>query len=227
MSGIHYVAKIDRVREVTLAGTVDLEYWVEVLRPEGVAPLEQNGRAEVMITGVDGRFHGLRFQELNVSVGVEPQGPHDMLDRAFLAAGFNSRPLFAWSERVFFSTPYTHGDVEVELAPPSLHLTRKGLTMLLARKAAVSGPTGTAPDWNGTLFIPSGLHRRFFFARIEGVAHRHPFTTDDELSIDRASAVVLRQLSESHFQPLEWIVRANACHAKSRTYRQSWRELTR
>ena len=227
MSGIHYVAKLERVREVTLAGVADLAYWSDVLRPEGLAPEERSGNAELRIIGVDARFHGVRFQELSMSVVVAPQGAHDTLDRAFLMEAFNSRRLFAWSERVLFSTPYSRAEVDVTASPAALRLSRKGETMFEALKTAQSDPIGAAPDFEGTVFIPSGSHRRFFFARLEGVAHRYPFSGADMFSLEPGSASIMRQLAKSNFEPREWIVRADAFHARSRTYRQSWPAATR
>ena len=59
-----------------------------------------------------------------------------------------------------------------------------------------------------------------FFARICGIAHVSPFMGgEDSIALHKqADGDVFDALLKSHFAPVEWIVRSNATHAKSKTY---------
>jgi hypothetical protein len=61
-----------------------------------------------------------------------------------------------------------------------------------------------------------------FLARIEGKTHRYPFLVDeDSIAIQpRFDTDVLHALLESSFIPHEWVIRTDATHAKSKTYRR-------
>src|SRR5262245_27736743 len=110
---IKWVAELAQVREVSLLGTADLAFWKDRLRKESLVPAEKDGKAQLLIVAADSKFMGFRFRELSFSVLVSR--PEEGLPRAaaFLVHAFNSSRLFAFSERVFFSTPYRHGDVRV------------------------------------------------------------------------------------------------------------------
>lgn len=218
-----YVATLPHVREVTLVGTADLAFWADRLRAEGLAPLAWEGRAQILLIAADSRYLGLPFQELSVSVvlGIG----------AFLAQAFNSRRFFAFCERTFFGTPYVSGDLRVTASlPASVQLTRKRKLLLRAAMGADAtlSPPGTSPHedgWEGPVFLPSGRparsRGRLFVAQVRGAAQTVAFQPGrDVLEIHPTNELpVLQDLIDSTFQATHWLVRKDAVHAKSRTYR--------
>src|SRR5262249_38325691 len=110
---VRFVAELTNVREVSLHGTADLAFWKGRLAKEDLHPAEHDGRAEVLIVAAEARFRGVRFRELNFSVLVAGHEEGVRSDGAYLVQAFNSCRLFAFCERVFFSTPYYPGDVRV------------------------------------------------------------------------------------------------------------------
>ena len=186
---MRWIAKLDGVLDVTLMGSGSLEHWTQRLP---LPPLNVDGRACVMVVAAAARFHGVPFRELTVSVLVE--------GGAFLVKAYNSRSLFAWSERTFFRTPYEHAHVNVSEAAVSIP------GIYLAQRASRE-PTSVAHEaWSGKVTLDA---RRHFFASIEGVTERYPFTDDDTLLVHQTLPA---------FAPDEWLVRRAAVHARSRTY---------
>src|SRR3954451_19928885 len=107
---IKWTATLSHVREVSLKGAADLGYWTNRLKTEDLVPIEQEGKAQLMILSADARFMGLNFRELSISIAARASESRTA-DAAFLVGAWNSRRFFAFSERVFFSTPYSHGNV--------------------------------------------------------------------------------------------------------------------
>jgi hypothetical protein len=52
-STIRHVARLARVREVSLLGTADLAFWKARLQAEGLVPAEAGGKAQVLIIAAD------------------------------------------------------------------------------------------------------------------------------------------------------------------------------
>jgi hypothetical protein len=241
---VKYVAELTGVREVSLLGTADLGFWKDALAPESLVAAERDGRAQVMIIAADARFRGIGFREVSFSVLVAPPGdvPGDVAgdvpgrDAAYLVAAFNSRRLFALSERVFFSTPYRHADIDVSPAPPvSIRIRRRGEVLFEARRSDAVVPAGNVVDgsgepangWEGPVFVPSDRRSatgrgRYFIARIGGDARRRAFAGEDSVAIaPSGDDGVFKALRDSEFVAREWSVRADATHAKSKTYKRA------
>jgi hypothetical protein len=51
--GIRWAATLPHVREVSLLGTADLAFWRDRLREEDLAPLDRDGKAQVMLIAAD------------------------------------------------------------------------------------------------------------------------------------------------------------------------------
>ena len=184
-----WVAKLEGVLDVTLTGSAVPDLWRQRLP---VPPLEAGGRARVMMVAAAARFGGIPFQEWSLSVLVE--------GGAFLVQAFNSRRLFAWSERTFFRTPYRHAAVSVSESAVSV------AGLFLAQRGSREPSSVGADAWNGRVMLGAGRH---FFASIEGGTERYPFTDADTLLVHP---------SLPGFTPDEWLVRRAAMHEKSRTY---------
>ncbi len=228
---IRWAAQLQGVREVSLRGTAEWAYWQRRLADEGLSPADVGGRASIAIVSAEGKFAGVRFREVSVSVVLEPardaaQGPTFFLEQAF-----NSNWFFAACERYLFSTPYTHATVSVEsAAPTSVEVARQGRTLFRTAQRSDDHTAGRpsaerAEDWTAAILLPCGRcarrrPRKMFYARIGGSTRISPFLSDrDELTLaPQERADVFAALQASQFTPTEWIVRESASHAKSHTY---------
>lgn len=216
---IQYVATIPHVREVSILGTADLDFWTAHLRTENLTPLAVDGRARILVIAADMRFLGLPFREISFSVLVEGSG-------AFLVAAFNSRRFFAFWERNLFGTPYAFAGVQVTASPPaSVQLMQDGETFFRAAMGTAPPEPGSSPyqeGWEGPVFLPrrDGKSGRRFFARIEGACQPVDFVPSrDVLEIRPAPGLpVFQALIDSRFEATQWLVRQDAVHAKSKTY---------
>jgi hypothetical protein len=232
---VHYVAQLSHVREVSLLGTADLAFWQDRLKNENLLPVERDGQAQLLIVAADMRFKGVRFRELSFSILVAQDEQGMRRDGAYLAQAFNSCRLFAFCERVFFSTPYYPGDVRVATSyPSSIQLLKGGEVVFRAEmQADISSPkrkpSRSEEDcWEGPIFLP-GKGRgkdgqgKWFFARLRGHTQTYPFLHSlDAVTIKPSrGGDVLQALLDSHFAGKEWAVREDATHAKSKTYKRA------
>lgn len=217
-ASLKYVVTVPHVREVSLYGNADLDFWRERLTPQGLAPHAEAGRAEVVLIAAHMRWMGVWFSELSISIALAPEAPA----RMFLLHAFNSIPWFAWAERVFFQTPYYFGQTRLQThAPISMDVeghVRAGMTQ--ARPAQWGG----AEVWEGGILLPRELSKtpkaeKVFYARLSGHTEIYPFFPSDTLRLSAmSSAPVIQWLRDSHFTGREWHVRADAIHAKSQTF---------
>ncbi len=228
-----YVAELAHVREVSLLGSADLGFWAERLRDEGLTPVEHAGRARVLVVACDSKFFGVRFRELSFSVFVHRPDASEGSDAAFLVQAFNSSRFFAWSERTWFSTPYRHAMIDVDVGlPAAMRLGVEGQTVFSAVMSADSNTPTREPSRSGVagfagpIFLPSstrgkGTSGRFFFAKIEGETQAYPFSSTDTLTLKPSSdCPILQELIDSQFVADEWLIRRDATHAKSKTFRR-------
>jgi hypothetical protein len=210
MQNINYVTVISPVKEVSLWGKAEASAWQAYLKEEGLAPHVQDGKVEVLISTVDSKYMGFRFQELSVSVQL---GESDY----FLAHAYNSIPLFALAERKFFQTPYYAGDILVEKERLLLN-EGKSFEAKLSPKAPCLRTSDE--DWKLTIRLPKALRKKankphFFYARLQGYTENYQANLQS-FSMGGEEAV-FQVLRDSHFQPEEWRIRANATHSKSAT----------
>ena len=117
-----------------------------------------------------------------------------------------------------------------QVAPPRAQVKTKrvnpvpipDLSISTYRKLiAASPPLHEAQEWQGRIYLPPrGPRRELFYARLAGPTDVYPFGAADTLTIrPRPGDDVLGCLVESGFAGREWRVRAEAVHARSRTYR--------
>lgn len=234
-TSVKWAAELAHVREVSLLGTADLAFWKQPLLKEQLVPAESDGRAQLLIIAADSKFMGVRFRELSFCVSVLRPDDGTRQDAAYLVRAFNSCRFFAFCERVFFSTPYYQGDVRVSAAlPSSMHLVRKGEVVFAAEMGADPSAPGREPlrcgedGWDGPVFLPEGRRRggrqgKLFVARLRGYTRRYAFLPGTDLVTIRPwpDSEVLQALRDSHFVAKEWIIREDATHAKSKTYRRA------
>ena len=232
---VKWVANLPHVREVSILGLADLAYWKDRLRQADLVPAERAGQAQILIVAGDARFAGVRFREVSFSVLLWTQRAVSQQGRAYLVHAVNSCRAFAFCERTFFSTPYYYGQVRMAGSiPASIELVRDGEVIFRAEMPARTPSEDRKPSccrddgWEGPVFLPEPRGRtttrgKLFFARIRGYTKTYPFVQpDDSLEIKpSAGSPVLQALLESHFVPIEWILREDAEHAKSKTYKRS------
>ncbi len=225
--------EVQQVREVSLLGTADLNFWIDRLQVQDLHPTPNDGKAQLLIISAEARWMGVRFKELSISVFVsrDKNGTHP--EGVYMAQAFNSSRFFSFVERTFFHTPYRHGEVQIEACPPcSIRLrTRQGASLVAemspdipacARKPCRSGSDG----WQGPIFLPRkkpSASAKVYFAKIAGHTQSYPFCPpQDRVTLQPApGASILEWLQESHFAGREWIIRESATHARSKTIRRS------
>jgi hypothetical protein len=233
-TSVKWAAELAHVREVSLLGRADLAFWKDRLLREELLPAESDGHAHLLIVAANSKYMGVPFRELSFSVLVSSPEEGPFQDAAYLVCAFNSCRFFAFCERAFFSTPYFHGDVRVLASlPASMHLVKKGEVVFAAEMGADASGLGREPSrcgedgWEGPVFLPE--HRRgkgrdsnLFVARLRGYTRTYPFlpATDSVAIRPSSDNEILQALSDSHFLAKEWIVREDATHAKSKTYKR-------
>jgi hypothetical protein len=205
-----YITVISPVKEVTLWGRAEAAAWQAWLKEEDLAPAVQNGKVEILISTVDSRYMGFRFQELSISIKLSEI-------EYFLAHAYNSIPLFALAERKFFQTPYYPGKLLVEKEALSLNDGQSFEAKLAADAPCLK--TGDE-DWQLLIRLPKALRQKankphYFHARLQGYTENYQAKLES-LSMNGEEAV-FGLLRESQFQPLEWRIRASATHSKSKT----------
>ena len=142
-TSVKWAAELVHVQEVSLLGTADIAFWKDRLLKENLLPDESGDQAQLLIIAANSEYMGVRFRELSFSVLVSRLEAGVRQDAAYLVRAFNSCRLFAFCERVFFSTPYYHGDVRVSaLLPASMHLINKGEVVFAAEMGADASGLG-------------------------------------------------------------------------------------
>jgi hypothetical protein len=225
---IDYDVEISGVREVSLRGTAELGFWRDRLLSEGFFPVPAKGRAELLVSSTNAKFHGIPFRELSFSVFVSRREDSDEAEGLYLVRAFNSIRFFAFVERTFFSTPYYPGELIVEVGPPARVELREGdrVPLRMTMSMSMSMPprkSATVRDdgWEGPIFLPrSGRGGgKLFFARLRGETTVSPFDPVTDVVTIAASPAqpIFDELLRSGFTPREWVVRPNATHGKSKT----------
>jgi hypothetical protein len=178
---------------------------------------------------------GMRFRELSVSVLARAESGGADRNGAYLLRAWSSSRFLAASERVFFSTPYSHAHVVVSASGrASIRLACDGAVAFFAemRDDGSAGRMESTPPaeggWSGPVFLPSDAtapkdRRSLFFARAAGLTETRPFRCGEDSFEIRPSrdCESLGVLVDSHFVPERWAVRPDATHAKSKTYRRT------
>jgi hypothetical protein len=159
---IRYIAAPKHVREVTLRGTAVLDYWKKRLAEVDLIPVVRDDRAEVLITAASMTFMGLRFTEVSFSVPVVPAADVPHSNAALLLHAFNTSRMLAFSERLFFRTPYYYGGCRVStVAPISIQLLEADREAFRAElRFETSGfirePARRGYEtWQGPIYLPT------------------------------------------------------------------------
>ncbi|RKU38563.1 hypothetical protein C6496_05705 [Candidatus Poribacteria bacterium] len=220
-TSIKYAADLDNVREVTLYGTADLSFWQEALRKEGFFPYQEADKAMLLLSAIDAKWRGFKFREFVIGVGVCYNENGTSLDGYYLPQAFNSSRLLAFSERVFFGTPYSRADIQLENKLPAFIKLYDRIEVLLRAEMAVpdAPPIVEYLEWQGPIFLPN--RRGKFFAILAGETAIYPFSPETDLfEIKPGSRYeIFQQLIDSDFTGSVWGLRSSSRHAKSKTYK--------
>jgi hypothetical protein len=223
-----YVGVLSHVREVTLQGRADLRFWENRLRAERLVPDDFDGQARILISAIESRFLGLKFRELCIAVVVSSNEDRAAENGFYFVQAFNSSRFFAAAERRLFSTPYLHGRITVDARlPASIGLnadTGDSFRAEMSPATAHSEPLRTETEgWERAIFLPRsgrGDTRKLFFAKVCGHTQTFAFSPQQDVIIfdDSPRSQVFGCLIDSGFSGLEWSIRENATHARSKTY---------
>lgn len=219
---IQFAAYIENVKEVALFGTADLGFWREVLKGEQFYPFDDGGKAGILISAPNLVWKGVQFSEFSVSIAISQQEDGSTSDGFFLVHAFNSNRLLGFMERSFFRTPYYHAGVEVsERAPVSVRVRHGEEVVFEGKMNGERQPARSGlEEFEGAVYLPGGKH--YFVARITGETDFYPYSKADSLRLKATQhEKVLHQLMSSKFIPVEWRIRKNATHGKSKTYPRS------
>jgi hypothetical protein len=226
-TNIRYVAEPKHVREVTLTGTTDLGFWANYLKAEGLAPVRHGEDGQVVVVAAEMIYLGLRFTEVSFSIRAALTQSSGSAGLRLLHA-FTTNRVFAWCERRIFAAPYAYGECHVSVhGPPSVRLNTQGERVFEAKMSSVQRAAIRTGDesWEGPVFLPPHgtiKDSRLFFGRLRGNTVVYPFSDGDCFTIEAsAGGGVLQPLADSRFHPQEWVVRADATHGKSKTYRRT------
>ena len=215
-----FISAITGVREVALAATADLAYWRGKLRSEALVPYDDDGRASLLLTAIAAKFRGIPFRELSISVLVSDDGGATPAG-AYLAHAYNSSRLLAFAERVFFQTPYHLAQLTMDERIPARMSVSRGERVLFSAQMSDKATPGREEDalFDGPIYLPGG--RQVFYARLSGRGQRYAFDAADQMTIQRSpDDPIFGQLLDSDIKGKEWLVRAGAIHARSKTYRR-------
>jgi hypothetical protein len=219
---VKYVAEIKNVREICLVGSADFEFWKTHLGPSRLAPTNFAGHAHVLVSAVKLKWMGIRFEELSIAIPIDP--PDSSTCSVYLVSAFNSSRLLAWCERTFFQTPYEHAQITMQAEQPWSFELRNNTRATLVVQCQQAAPAATIDDdWIGSIFLPPARptsQRKFFHAKLSGPVQLAPFAaTSAEFKLQPSpQQPAIQLLIDSHFAPIEWRVRPNATHARSKTF---------
>jgi len=224
---VKFVAQVEPVKEVTLHGSADFEFWQERLQSEQLQPVPKDGRAQVFVSATEAKFLGLTFRECIIGVHVTRVSDGvDIANSMFLLHAWNSLRAFAWIERNFFGTPYYPGQINVSpQSPASFQVSEQNSPSIdAAIGSSHHAPTSIDDEfWQGPIYLPrrKGGAQKLFIAKLAGKTEHFPFATrEDKCTLTPTdSCPVIGELLASHFTPVAWHVRRAAAHAKSKTYR--------
>lgn len=203
-----YIAQLKKVRELTLLGAAELSWWRDYLAAEELEPIEVDGQAQVMVTGLDSQWMGIPFRDLSVAVAARsPSGLS--ADGFFFARAFNASLFHSGFERWWFHLPYSCRAVRVELGTKaSMRLGHEPDVDLFAemepREPSVEPPQEMG--YTGPLFLPKGrTKRRWLMVRIHGLTSTFDFDAERDRFEVRSDIAdpVLAGLHASRFRGIQ------------------------
>jgi len=226
---VKYIAALKKVNELALVGSADLSWWRDFLASEDIEPVDVDGKAQVLVTGLVSRWMGIPFIDLSVIVAA--QGRSGLAERGYyLARGINTSRFLAGVERRCLRLPYRYrGDLHVDLdGTPTILLggqTAADLDVEMGlREPSEESQPQQESGYTGALILPNASDRirhRWFMVDIRGLTSEYAFdAARDRFEIgSECSDPVIAGLRASRFRGTTWHRRRNATHARSKTFR--------
>jgi len=206
-------------------GSADAGPLTEYLARWGLSPKVSDGKGEVWIILGDMKWKGIRFQELSTSIALEDSASIAGHQPAFLIHAYNSNRFFAWSERVFFKTPFIAASISLSTQWPLQATVRVGETEVFGLNASDSREpvaNGRERDMECIAYLPSGSKARphVFYSALFGSGQIWNWDPSrDELRLGGgSSAPAFELLRASNFVPSQLSARQSCTHQKSKTY---------
>lgn len=224
-TAVKYIAQLKGVRELALFGAADLTWWRDHLASEELEPVEVDGEAQVVVTGLDTKWMGIPFRDVSVVVAARRQTGSPETG-VFFACAFNASRFIAGVERWWFHLPYRfRADLHVELGESAaIRLGGQPAPDLFAEMGFREASEEPLQEmgYSGPLFLPQGrdrTRRRWFMVQIQGLTSTFDFdAARDRFEIgSECSDPILAGLRASKFHGVQWHVRRNATHARSKT----------
>jgi len=209
---IHYMTIIEPVLEVTLLGNANTTTWKPILEAEGFHS-PQTDKIPVIISGTQAKYMGVSFCELSISLGIDEE-------RFLLVHAFNSNRFFAWTERKMFRTPYYHAQITVQ--PHLIVISQVENPLFEVAIHDDAKITRQADeDYQWIICLPKALRKNanmphYFHARLKG--HTHHYAPQLSHFNIGSSNEILSRLAKSKFELMDWSVRMQAQHSKSKTF---------
>ncbi len=225
---VKYIAQLEGVRELALLGAAEFSWWRDHLAGEELEPVEVDGQAQVLVTGLDTKWMGIQFRDLSVAVAARCQSG-SVETGMFLARAFNASRFFAGVERWWFHLPYQfRADLHVELGnPTAIRLGGQPAVDLFAelgpREPSVEPAPAREMGHTGALFLPKGrdrTRRRWSMVQIHGLTSTFDFDADrDRFELgSECPDPILAGLRVSQFRGIQRHLRRSATHARSKTF---------
>jgi len=174
---VKYIAALKKVNELALVGSADLSWWRDFLASEDIEPVDVDGKAQVLVTGLVSRWMGIPFIDLSVIVAA--QGRSGLAERGYyLARGINTSRFLAGVERRCLRLPYRYrGDLHVVIQVQEHKLFKRNndnlvLQMPVSFAQAALGAKVSIPTLDGEqeITIKSGTqHGETFRVRGAGL----------------------------------------------------------
>ena len=213
-----YAATVENVKELRLTGNANLEFWNKHFADKPFQVFDNQGFAEITISATELVWKGFRYNELTITLALaEKDNPHKQVG-VFMLHAFNTNRFFAFCERAFFSTPYYFGRINLqETGLFSMNASGHKQVLFTAEMSETERPINEVNDnWEGAVFLKK---EKYFIAKLLGETKVYPFLESDKIILKSdAKHSVFEQLINSGFMAKEWRWRADAFHAKSKTY---------
>lgn len=215
---VKFVAQIEDVKELRLIGSANLDFWNNYLSGEPFQAFAAAGCAEITIGATELVWKKIRFNELTVSLTIADEADAQKPIGYFLLHAFNSNRFFAFCERVFFSTPYYFGKVQLrETMTRTINAGANNQNVFKAGMINDSAEKEIRDDWEGAVFLSQN---KYFVAKLTGKSKVRLFSDSDRLEVNSNDRFpIFKRLIDSEFKGREWRMRSRAFHAKSKTYR--------
>ena len=219
-----YVGTLRGIRELGLVGDADLGLWRERMSGSGAAPIDVDGRAQVLVTGLASSWMGLAYREIAIAVSAR-QG--EDREGYYFERAFNASRFFTFFEQRWFHTPYVlRPDVHIEGGTPGApfraSLGEPGRPGFVAELAPRDPSRVEDVALEAPLLLPAdgGGAGRWFHVKLEGRTESFDFdaTRDRFVVGEPAPHPSLEALRTTGFEPREWQVRRSALHARTKTF---------